>query len=259
MTAKLPVETLILSHANTDFDAFAGMVAAQLLYPGARLCFHGGVNRNVREFYNLHAELIPTLEPSAVDRESVRRLVLVEVSDRGRLGEFADLAERPDVEVVVFDHHGKSPFAGATAFIAEDGSLVTNLLKLLIEREVQITPVQATAFALGIHEDTGSLTYSSTTHRDVEALAACLRAGANQELLARYLRGPLQPNQRELLRSLDVARRQSMIAGLRVITAFARAESYIEDVSALVSRIGEVADWDVLVLSVAMEGRALVV
>ena len=102
--------------------------------------------------------------------------------------------------------------------------------------------MQATAFALGIHEDTGSLTYSSTTHRDVEALAACLRAGANQELLARYLRGPLQPNQRELLRSLDVARRQSMIAGLRVITAFAQAESYIEDVSALVSRIGEVAD-----------------
>ena len=63
--------------------------------------------------------------------------------------------------------------------------------------------MHATAFALGIHEDTGSLTYSSTTHRDVEALAACVRLGANQEQLARYLRSPLQPEQRELLGRLD--------------------------------------------------------
>ena len=92
MTAKLPVEQLILSHANTDFDAFAGMLAAQLLYPGARICLHGGVNRNVREFYNLHAEQIPSVEPSAVDVDSVRTLALVEVSDAARLGQFEQLA-----------------------------------------------------------------------------------------------------------------------------------------------------------------------
>ena len=73
MTATVPVHTLILSHANVDFDAFAGMLAAQLLYPGARICLHGGVNRNVREFYNLHADQIPAVEPSAVDHDSVRR------------------------------------------------------------------------------------------------------------------------------------------------------------------------------------------
>src|ERR671935_3133886 len=103
MATKLPVHTLILSHANTDFDAFAGMLGAQLLYPDARLCFHGGVNRNVREFYNLHAEQIPAVEPSLVDRESVERVVLIEVAEPGRLGECADLVERPGVEVVVFD------------------------------------------------------------------------------------------------------------------------------------------------------------
>jgi tRNA nucleotidyltransferase (CCA-adding enzyme) len=259
MAAKLSLETLILSHANTDFDAFAGMLAAQLLYPDSRICFHGGVNRNVREFYNLHAEQIPSVEPSAVDEESVRRLVLVEVSDPPRLGMFADLALRPNVEVVVFDHHGRPSLEDATSFLAEDGSLVTNMLKLLLERGAAITPMHATAFALGIHEDTGSLTYSSTTQRDIEALAACMRAGSNQELLARYLRGPLQPDQRELLRHLDSAREEGELAGLRLITAAASADGYVEDVSTLVSRIGEVADWDVLVLSVAMEGRVLVV
>jgi tRNA nucleotidyltransferase (CCA-adding enzyme) len=259
MTANLPVETLILSHANTDFDAFAGMLAAQLLYPGSRICLHGGVNRNVREFYNLHAEQIPSVEPSVLDRDSVRTLVLVEVSEPGRIGEFAELVERPGIEVVVFDHHGEPEIDGATTFIAKDGSLVTSMLKLLLERGVRVTPMQATAFALGIHEDTGSLTYSSTTQRDVEALAACIRAGSNQELLARYLRGPLRPDQRDLLRRLDSAREQREVAGLRLVTAAARPDGYIEDVSTLVSRIGDMADWDALVLAVAMEGRVLVV
>ena len=38
MTSTIAVETLIVSHPNADFDAFAGMLAAQLIYPGARIC-----------------------------------------------------------------------------------------------------------------------------------------------------------------------------------------------------------------------------
>src|ERR1043165_2270054 len=106
MTAKIPVQTLILAHPTVDFDAFAAMLAAQLLYPGSRICLHGGANRNVREFFNLHADEIPSVESSAVDSESVRRLVLVEHPGPGRLGEVASIAERPGVEVIAFDHHG---------------------------------------------------------------------------------------------------------------------------------------------------------
>src|SRR3954451_8774669 len=115
MPATVPVHTLILAHANVDFDAFAGMLAAQLLYPGGRVCLHGGVNRNVREFYNLNADQIPSVEPSAVDRDSVRRVVLVEVTNVDRLGEFAALGHREHVEVVAFDHHGDVEPADGTA------------------------------------------------------------------------------------------------------------------------------------------------
>src|SRR2546423_3522930 len=250
MTATVPVHTLILSHANVDFDAFAGMLAAQLLYPGSRVSLHGGVNRNVREFYNLHADRIPSVEPSAVDRDSVRRLVLVEVTNAERLGDFGELCGREDVEVVAFDHHGAGELAGGSALVGEDGSVVTGMLKLLLDRGIEISPMHATAFALGIHEDTGSLTYTSTTYRDVEALAACVRLGANQELLGRYLRGPLHPDQRSLLRMLSANRTEHEVAGLRVVWAWAVADGYVEDVSTLAPRVGEVADWDVLLLSV---------
>lgn len=259
MTATVPVHTLVLSHANVDFDALAGMLAAQLLYPGARVCLHGGVNRNVREFYNLHADQIPSVEQSAVDQDSVRRLVLVEVTSSERLGDFAPLARREGVEIVAFDHHGQDLSEDDTALVGSDGSVVTTMLKVLLERGIEISPMHATAFALGIHEDTGSLTYTSTTYRDIEALAACVRLGANQELLGRYLRGPLQPDQRNLLRVLSANRSEREVAGLRVVTAWAAVDGYVEDVSTLASRVGEVSDWDVLVLSVEMEGRVLLV
>src|SRR3954453_2513945 len=238
MTATVPVHTLILSHANVDFDAFAGMLAAQLLYPGARICLHGGVNRNVREFYNLHADQIPTVEPSAVEHDSVRRLVLVEVTSAERLGAFGELCGRDDVEVVAFDHHGDGALEEGNALVGDDGSVVTGMLKPLLDRSIEVSPMHATAFALGIHEDTGSLTYTSTTFRDIEALAACVRLGANQELLGRYLRGPLQPDQRNLLRRLSANRSEREIAGLRVVSAWAKVDVYVEDVSSLASRVG---------------------
>jgi len=257
MTAKIPVQTLILAHPNVDFDAFAAMLAAQLLYPGSRICLHGGANRNVREFFNLHADEIPSVEASAVDPDAVRRLVLVENTDSRRLGPLAGIAERGDVEVIGFDHHGDG--AGERVVSTDDGSLATSMLRLLLDRGIEITPMHATALALGIHEDTGSLTYTSTTPRDVDGLAACLRLGAGQEQLGRYLRGPLQPAQRELLQELIGDRSEREVSGLRVVTAAARANQWVEDASSLANRVGDLADWDALFLAVAMEGRVLLV
>ena len=65
-----------------------------------------------------------------------------------------------------------------------------------------MTPFEATLFALGIHEDTGSLTFAGTTPDDAEALAFAMRAGANVNVVARFLGKPLTPAQHELMRNL---------------------------------------------------------
>lgn len=261
-------KTIILSHPNTDFDAFAGMLAAQLLYPGARICLHAGVNRNVREFFNLHVDAIPHVEAGAVEDREIDRVVLVEVSSRARLGPLRELVERPGVEIVTFEHRpGERPADGAAASDAEvgetvigsEGSIVTTMLKLIVDRGIPVEPVRATAFALGIHEDTGSLTFPSTTQQDVEALAWCLRADANQEMLARYLRGPLSEAQRHLLNELQGAARLIDLEGLAVVVTAVRSSQYVEDISGLVSRVGEFADWDALLMCVAMDGRTQIV
>src|SRR5918996_1901678 len=204
MTGRMRPEQVIATHSNTDFDALASMLAARRLYPEAVVTLAGSLNRNVREFCRLHAEELHLVEASRLELDRVRRLIVVETTSASRLGELEPLARDPEVEKVVFDHHGEQPdwAPPESVVLSEDGALTTTLVGVLAERELAVTPVEATAFALGIHEDTGSLTYRTTTQRDAEALAWCLRHGASQDALARFLRMPLADDERELLNAL---------------------------------------------------------
>jgi tRNA nucleotidyltransferase (CCA-adding enzyme) len=152
----------------------------------------------VREFFNLHADEIDTVETSMVDMERLRRLVIVDTIHCNRLGEFEGACGDPSVEVIVFDHHRLGARSQRPDFVSpenyvlsEDGSLVTTMLKIIHDRRIEVSPLEATVFALGIHEDTGSLTYPTTTPRDAEALAICMRLGASQSLIGKYLHNPL--------------------------------------------------------------------
>jgi tRNA nucleotidyltransferase (CCA-adding enzyme) len=195
-------DEVIVTHGNTDFDAFASMLAARRLYPNAVVCIAGSLSRNVREFYRLHADELGAVEAARLELDAVRRLIVVDTVDADRLGELEPVARDASVDTVFFDHHGGDPEetdAPPNAVVSADGALTTTLIGILAEREISVTPLEATVFALGIHEDTGSLTYPSTTQRDTEALGWCLRHGASQELVARFLHLPLSHEERELL------------------------------------------------------------
>jgi tRNA nucleotidyltransferase (CCA-adding enzyme) len=158
---EMRAEEVIATHANTDFDALGSMLAARRLYPGALVCLSGSLNRNVRDFYRLHADELGAIEASRLDAEAVRRLIVVETVHATRLGELEKLALDPGIEKVVFDHHAAEAPEWANAdnvVISQDGALTTTLVGILAERELEVTPLEATVFALGIHEDTGSLT-----------------------------------------------------------------------------------------------------
>src|SRR6187431_3725122 len=199
-------EQVIATHGNTDFDAFGAMLAARMLYPDAVVAV-GTLNRNVRDFYRLHAEELGAIaEVGRLEVDAIRRLIVIEVATASRLGELERVALDPDVETVLFDHHSDEAVpewvSGDAAVLSSDGALTTTLVGIVAERELSPTALEATAFALGIHEDTGSLTYVTTTQRDVDALSWCVRHGARQELVNEYLHTPLASGERELLKAL---------------------------------------------------------
>jgi tRNA nucleotidyltransferase (CCA-adding enzyme) len=255
--------TVIATHGNTDFDAFASLLAARRLYPDAVACLSGSLNRNVREFARLHADELELVEASRLDTGAIRRLIVVETVHASRLNELEPVALDPSVETVVFDHHaaGELPdwIPPTSAVLSEDGALTTTLVGILAEREIPVTAVEATAFALGIHEDTGSLTYPSATQRDAEALGWCLRHGARQDLIAGYLHTPLGETERELLSALLDRLESVQAAGVEVLVAALEWPSHVDGISNLAHKIVDLTDCRALVVLVEMEDRVFAV
>jgi tRNA nucleotidyltransferase (CCA-adding enzyme) len=253
---------VIATHTNTDFDAFAAMLAARRLYPDAVVSVSGALNRNVREFYRLHADELDAVETSRLETDAIRRLIVVETTSASRLGDLEEVALDQEVEKVLFDHHaGKLPewVKAENAVISQDGALTTTLAGVLAEREIAVTPLEATAFALGIHEDTGSLTYPTTTQRDADALAWCLRHGARQELLASFLHTPLGDEERELLGALMESLESARVAGVELLIAAVSWPRHVDGVSNLAHKIADLTDTRALVLLVEMGDRVFCV
>jgi tRNA nucleotidyltransferase (CCA-adding enzyme) len=253
---------VIVTHGNTDFDAFAAMLAARRLYPGAVVALSGSLNRNVRDFYRLHAESLDVAEQGRVELDAIERLIVVETSHPARLGDFERVARDPKVEVVLFDHHGDEKLDWVrpeNVVRSHDGALTTTMVSILAERELDVTPLEATVFALGIHEDTGSLSYAGVSLRDAEALAWCLRHGASQEMVAQYLHAPLSEAERGLLDALLAAAETHKVAGFEILVTAIRSPEYVDGVSNLAHKIVDLTDCRALVCLVEMEDRVFCV
>jgi tRNA nucleotidyltransferase (CCA-adding enzyme) len=254
---------LIATHTNTDFDAFAAMVAVHKLYPEAHICLGGAVNRNVREFQALYADLVPVVDPIDVEHGSVRRLVLVDTVHPNRLGDLAELCTSTDVQVVAFDHHtteGDLPscLPPESLVSSTDGALVTLLVHIIAERGIPMTPFEATVFALGIHEDTGSLTFSTTKPRDAQALALCMVNGADTSMLEKWLANPLTPAQRHTLAAALASAEELPVQEATVLVAALRQGVYVEGVSVVAHRMMDLTGCDACFLLVEMEHRVFV-
>src|SRR3989304_348962 len=148
---------IILTHVNADFDALAAMVAAKKLYPEARLFFSGSQNKNVRDFIALHRDLFDFLDVHLLQKKLVKRLIVVDTRIAGRLGELEDLGYQAGVEIFAFDHHPPTAhdIKVNRAFSEITGATTSILVKIIRKKRVKISPIEATLFALGIHEDLG--------------------------------------------------------------------------------------------------------
>jgi len=252
---------VISTHINADFDAVASMVAASKLYPKARLLFPGSQERNVREFlretrFPLHAERL-----KGFPLDQVTRLVLVDVKRTARIGPIKDVVGRPGIEVHIYDHHPAHPqdIAGSLAVLRDVGATTTILLELLREQETVVTPQEATLFALGIYEETGFLTFTSTTEADLRAVAYCLARGANLGLVSEFIRRELTAEQVGLLNDLIRSAETYTVNGVRVVIGTASLDRYVGDLAMLTHKLRDMENINVLFTLVRMDNRVHIV
>lgn len=252
---------VILSHVSADFDALASMVAAGKLYPDARLVLTGEPEPAVREFLTLHRGHFKVEKARAVNPTVVSKAILVDTRSPARLGSFRQRIQDPGLEVHVYDHHPATPesIQGDVEVIEMLGAAVTVVLKRVLARGLPIEPLEATLFLIGLYEETGSLTVSSTTAEDVRMVAEMLERGGNLSMVPRFARPTLADEQMRLLETLVASAERHQLGGYTVVTVAADWPAYVGELGLLTHRLLELEQTDAVLCAVRMQTRTYLV
>ena len=240
---------VILTHENSDFDAVASQLAAHKLYPEAVPLLARRVNRNIRQFFALYWDSLPFRRPEDWRRQRVDRVVLV---DTQSVPGVRGLKEETPVRVI--DHHEPDDLDPAwETHIEPVGATTTLLVERLREAGLTLAPLEATLLLLGIYEDTGSLTYGTTTARDARAAAWLLEQDADLGVVRRFLDIPLSEAQQALHTSLQQNTEWVHRDGQAIALATADPPSDFDDeISAVAHRMRDSLNPDALLLLVQL-------
>jgi tRNA nucleotidyltransferase (CCA-adding enzyme) len=243
---------IILTHENADFDAIAALLGAHKLYPNAKPVLPHRINRNVRAFLALYRSELPFVDPDALPRgRHIQRVILVDTqsltSVRGMTPELE--------QVLVIDHH-KPPETLPDHWVFRGevlGATTTMLVETMSARLMSVDRIEATLMLAGIYEDTGGLTYSNTTARDVRAAAWLLDRDASLEIANEFLHHPLTETQRmlyeKLLDNMETIEREGHV----VIIAWAQApEGMDEEISTLAHKLRDLLEPSALFVMVGL-------
>ncbi|MBD2096974.1 CBS domain-containing protein [Trichocoleus sp. FACHB-591] len=249
---------LILCHTTADFDTLGAAVGLTRLQPGARIVLSGGSHPAVHDFLALHRDEYPLIERRSVSPQQIRSLAVVDAQRRDRIGKTAEWLDLPDIEITVYDHHlNTESDIPATSFQVEPvGATSTLIAEQLQAQGVELTPAEATVMALGVHVDTGSLTYDHATARDALALAWLMEQGANLKMIAEYIDPGLSPQLQELFAIALDGLQTEEVQGHRVAWVLLQPGAYIPGLSSLASRITELTESDALLLAAHYPVRA---
>jgi tRNA nucleotidyltransferase (CCA-adding enzyme) len=232
---------VILTHENADLDSLAAQLAAAKLYSEAIPVLSRRLNRDLHDFLAIYGDQLPFRTAAQLPRRRVREAIIVDAQSvpavRGM-----DAA----TAITIIDHHPLRGEAkpGTTYKIEEAGATTSLLVEQLRELRVPLTPVEATLMLLGIYEDTGSLSYSGTTARDLRSAAWLLEQGANLVVARDILRRPLderyQPVYSQLVDNVEWHNRH----GQAILVATAYLDEYLDELSTLAHKLDDVFDPD---------------
>ena len=249
---------LLTTHLNADFDGLASMICARKLYPDGVMVFPGSQEKIVRDFigqillYRYEFRKLKT-----IDLALVKSLVVVDTRDPARLGPLQKCLDNPGLSLHLYDHHPTTAngLQGSVEVIRDVGATATIFTSLFREKKIPVTADEATIIGLGIYQDTGSLTHTTTTSDDLRAVAWLLEQGANLEVIGQFISHDLTSHQVALLHELMKAATTYTVADIPVVVASMTLVHYVDDFAVIVQRLMTMENLDTLFVLVSMAGR----
>ncbi|MFO7839678.1 MAG: CBS domain-containing protein [Desulfosalsimonadaceae bacterium] len=236
---------LITTHRSTDFDAFASLVAATLLYPGAVPMLPKTINPNVKAFLSIHKDLFEMQRIKDIDLSLVDSLVVVDTNRWERLEPMEALQNRRDLDIRVWDHHTEESDLKAGWILQEStGANITLMMREIKKRGIRLSPIQATLFLLGLYEDTGSLSFPSTTAEDVYTAGYLLENNADLTVLNTFLQPGYGVQQKDILFEMLKSSPRSKIGSFSVSVNTVRIHGHVSNLSLVVHMYREIMSVD---------------
>ncbi|KAL3915644.1 MAG: hypothetical protein SGILL_005549, partial [Bacillariaceae sp.] len=235
-----------------------------------------GAHPSVQRFLALHKHLFPirSLKSLPPDLSKLNRLALVDAQRRDRIGPAKTLLEHAN-RVIIVDHHVDmdSDIEEVTDYVVDKvGSVSTLIVERLMKQQQEqqllmesgdaeaapftLTEAEATLLALGIHADTGSLCFDSTTPRDATALAWVMTQGASQVAIAEHAQSSLSQEQQGVLTQALIKTNSTVAHGVTISTVLLTADGFIQGLAAVTQDALELSSSDVYLLGLVYEPKA---
>ncbi|MFM9158711.1 MAG: DHH family phosphoesterase, partial [Dolichospermum sp.] len=125
----------------------------------------------------------------------------------------------------------------------------TLMVERLQKSNISLNSAQATVMALGIHVDTGSLTYKQSTARDALALGWLMQQGANLSVISTYRDPGLSPQLQQLLSQALENLEYLCLRGYTIAWVTIKTDSFVPGLSGLASEIIDLTESDALLLA----------
>ena len=242
---------IILCHQTVDFDALGSAIGLSRLKSGAKIVLTGGAHPTVKNFLALYRDEFDFAEMRSINSNAIAIIYIVDTQKSDRLGAAADWLNLPNLKrIEVFDHHldTNSDIRATEIHTEAVGAITTYITELLQEQNVTLTPFEATAMALGIHVDTGSLTFEQTTSRDARAIAWLMEQGANVTIIAEYNEPGLSNELQDLFKEALNNLKQTSVHGYTVATVLLQTKKFVSGLATLTARLIDLTESDVLLL-----------
>jgi tRNA nucleotidyltransferase (CCA-adding enzyme) len=241
---------IILTHEQADFDAIAALLAASLIQGSDIPVLPRKMNRNVHSFLTLYADELPFVEVRDLPAEEISQITLV---DTQALVTLKGTTRKTQVSVIDHHHQKESIDPSWSMKLEQVGATTTILTEIIQDQNIPLNPTQANLLLLGIYEDTGSLSYISTTARDIRSAAYLMEQGASLKIATNYLNSPLSDEQKVVYDQLLANAQTEIIHGQRIIISTAEATSLVEEISSIAHKMRDLLEPDGLVIVVSTE------
>ncbi len=250
---------IITSHLNADFDALASAIAAQKLYPDAEIVMPGAMEKKVRDFAELFF-------PNKIKRfkeipqDKIKRLIIVDTKHPDRIGPLKAILSKPGIKIHIYDHHPPSKYdiKGELEVLETVGAVSTLFAGIFQKKKILPSPMEATLLCLGIYQETGSLLFSTTTPKDLIAVAYLLKRGANLNIVSDFLKVEISKEEINLLNELIGSLKEIVLQDKKIKIAKGNLEGF-GDVAHLAHTIMDMEDIDALFMLIGMADKILIV